>query len=55
MFFSTLSHNNEKWLLDSSCPRVSGWLALKFDIGDFMEICRGSPDLGKVGHQYRAL
>ena len=48
--FSTRSHSNEKWLLASSCPRVAERLSLEFDMGDFMEICRGGPDFGKVGN-----
>jgi hypothetical protein len=53
--FSTRSRSNEKWLVASSCPHVSGRLLPEFDTGDFMEICHGGLDLGKVGQQYRAL
>jgi hypothetical protein len=54
-----LPHSRKRRLLASSCPSVrqcicisaapSGRISVKFDIGDFDEICREIPHLVKIG------
>jgi hypothetical protein len=58
------SHSREKRLLPLSCPSVRLNISVQLPLdrfpwnlilGIFMEICRGKPDLVKIGQNHRAL